>query len=58
VLHFAGSGGEALELLADENRGHAARRALRHQYARDGRSEMLGEIKQRFPDLPVTLGSI
>jgi DNA-binding NtrC family response regulator len=37
------------------NRADAGRGPLRHQHARHGRAQSLGEIKQRFPDLPVVM---
>ncbi len=55
VLHFAGSGGEALELLADEIEPTLL--AVLSDINMPGMDglELLGKIKQRFPDLPVMM---
>ena len=55
VMHFAGSGNEALELLADEIEPELL--AVLSDINMPGMDglELLGEIKQRFPDLPVMM---
>ena len=55
VMHFAASGAEAFDRLCRRNRADADRGPLRHQHARHGRAAIVGEIKQRFPDLPVMM---
>jgi CheY-like chemotaxis protein len=55
VLHFAGSGAEALDRLAEEIR--PALVAVLSDINMPGMDglELLGEIKQRRPDLPVVM---
>lgn len=55
VMHFAGSGDEALELLADEIEPTLI--AVLSDINMPGMDglQLLGEIKQRFPDLPVMM---
>ena len=55
VLHFAGSGNEALALLAEEIEPELlAVLSDINMPGMDGLT-LLGEIKQRFPDLPVMM---
>ena len=54
VMHFANSGDEALQLLDEAIEPDPARDPFGHQHGMDG-LQLLGEIKQRFPDLPVMM---
>jgi CheY-like chemotaxis protein len=55
VLHFANSGDQALQLLADEIEPELI--AVLSDVNMPGMDglQLLGEIKQRFPDLPVMM---
>jgi CheY-like chemotaxis protein len=55
VMHFAASGAEALDRLADEMQPRLA--AVLSDFNMPGMDglELLGEIKQRRPDLPVMI---
>jgi CheY-like chemotaxis protein len=55
VMHFAASGAEALDRLAGKI--HPTRVAVLSDINMPGMDglQLLGEIKQRFPDLPVML---
>ena len=55
VMHFAASGEQALETAGGWDPAAADRDPVGHQHARDGRAELLREIKQRRPDLPVMM---
>jgi CheY-like chemotaxis protein len=57
VIHFAKSGDEALELLSDEIQPTLlAVLSDMNMPGMDGLT-LLGEIKQRFPELPVMIGT-
>ena len=56
AMHFANSGEE--EGAGGASRGHragAVRDLVRHQYAGDGRTQLLREVTARQPDLPVVI---
>ena len=55
VLHFAGSGHEALELLADEIEPELLAVLSDINMPEMDGLELLAEIKQRFPELPVMM---
>jgi CheY-like chemotaxis protein len=56
VMHFAESGAEALDLLADEIQPELIVILSDINVPGMDGLELLGEIKQRRPDLPVMMG--
>jgi len=56
VMHFAASGGEALDRLAEQIQpALVAVLSDINMPGMDGLQLLLGEIKERFPDLPVMM---